>query len=487
VNREKFAMKDILLLSLFCLVALLGGGCFSLSPTYAPPAMPGGLPEEYREDAGWKTAAPQEALERGSWWEMFAEPELNGLMEELNRANQSVAVAAANLRQARARVGVARSALFPEFSAPASATRSRSEGAEARTNYSYGASARWEISFWNVLPALEEVKAQAEASAADYAALRLAMQAELAHAYFQLRSLDSRMDVYEATITAYSRALQLTQSQLRGGIVTRMDVDQAATQLASAEAQLAGLQRQRAELEHGIAILTGRMPSAYSLGRGKLTARTPAIPPGLPSTLLERRPDIAAAERRVAAANEQIGLARAAWFPVFSLGSDILGRGVGWHSAPVWTWSVGPTAALTIFQGGRRLAESDAAWAGYEAEVANYRQTVLEAFRDVEDSLSALRHLEREAKALGRAVESSRSALRIAMSQYQGGMTTYLQVVNSQTAALTNESGAIDARERRLAATVNLIKALGGGFRSRDLERLVATPPAAPARGSPGG
>ena len=470
-------MKGLLPLPLFCLAALLGGGCFSLSPAYTPPSVPGGLPEEYREDAGWKTAAPQEALERGSWWEMFDDPELNGLMEELNRANQSVAVAAANLRQARARVGVARASLFPEFSAPASATRSRAEGAEARTNYSYGISARWELNFWNALPALEAAKAQAEVSAADYAAMRLAMQAELAHAYFQLRSLDSRMNVYEATIKAYSRALQLTQSQLRGGIATRMDVDQAATQLASAEAQLAGLQQQRAELEHAIALLTGRMPSAYSIGRGKLTARTPAIPPGLPSTLLERRPDIAAAERRVAAANEQIGLARAAWFPVFSLGSELLGQGVGWHSAPVWAWSVGPSAALAIFQGGRRLSESDAALAGYEAEVANYRRTVLEAFRDVEDSLSALRYLERETAALDRAVESSRSALNIALSQYQGGMTTYLQVVSSQTAALTNESGAIDARERRLAATVNLIKALGGGFHSRDLERLVKAPP----------
>ena len=470
-------MKKWTIILLLGLWSLPLGGCFNLSPRYAPPAPPGSIPSAYKEEDGWKTAQPRETVERGPWWRVFSDPTLNGLMDQANTANQNIAVAAANLRQARSQISIARSALLPIVSAPASLTRSGSEGQSAATKYSYGFSAQWEISFWNAVPAFEAAKAQAEASAADYATMRLATQAELAQAYFQLRGMDGQTDLYESTIEAYKRAVALTRSQFLGGLVTRVDLDQAETQLAAAQAQLAGIKRQRAELEHGIAILTGQMPSAFSLPRASLASQLPAVPTGLPSELLERRPDVAGAERRVAVANEQIGLARAAWFPSLTLGGDYLGQAVGFRSAPVWTWSVGPSAALTLFQGGRRLAESDSAWAVYEAEVATYRQTVLEAFKDVEDNLSALRYLALEAEAQGRAVQSSLSALRLATSQYQGGLTTYLQVVTSQTTALSNERSAIEVQTQRLVATVNLIKALGGSFSTNELPGLVDTPP----------
>ena len=454
----------------FCLCLLLGG-CINLSPSYAPPEPLQPIPQEYKEEKGWKTATPSDALDRGPWWERFNDPELNRLMGLLNTANQDIAKAAANLRQARSQITAARSAFFPGVSLPASYTRSGGSGTGGMgmdggisTKYSVGISAQWEISFWNALPAFEAAKAEASASAADYATIRLSSQAELAQDYFQLRSLDVRLSLYEATIEAYQKALRITQSQYQGGIVTRADVAQAEAQLAQAEAQRLGLLRQRAEVEHAIAVLTGHFPSAFSLERSGLTATLPSVPTGLPSTLLERRPDIAAAERRVAAANQQIGVARAAWFPTFNLGGSRALEALGWHAAPVTVWSLGPSAAQSLFEGGKHLADNESAWAGYEASVADYRTTVLQSFKDVEDNLSALNYLAQEAAAQERAVESSRLALRLALAQYQGGMTTYLQVVSAQTTALTNESNAIQVQEQRLIAAVNLIKALGGGW-----------------------
>ena len=466
-------MKKYIAILCVCLSPLLLGGCFNLSPTHERPPMPAPLPGEYKEENGWKTATPMEGMERGPWWEMFGDPSLNDLMRQLNAANQNIAVAAANLRQSRAQVSSARAAFLPGVSLPASATRSGGSTGPSSSSYSFGLSAQWEISFWNAVPAFEAAKAQAEATAADYAAMRLSTQAELAQNYFQLRTLDVQLSLYESTIAAYAKGVQLTRSQYQGGTVTPADVAQAEAQLASAEAQLASIENQRAQLEHGIAILTGQTPSSFSLTRAPLTARIPAVPTGMPSALLERRPDIAAAERRVAIANEQIGLARAAWFPSLSLGGSIMEQGAGWLTAPVQVWSLGPTAALSLFQGGKRLADSDAAQAGYEATVASYRQTVLQAFGDVENNLSALYFLEKEAAAQERAVMASQAALRLALSQYKGGMTTYLQVITSQTTALTNERSAIQVQGQRLNAAVGLIKALGGGWNASDLQELV--------------
>lgn len=457
------------------LCALLLGGCFNLSPAYRPPDM--FLPSEYKEEQGWKTSEPREQADRGPWWKVFDDPFLNDLMDQANRANQNIAVAAANLRQARAQTAVARSAFFPGVTAPASVSRSGADNRSAGTSFSYGGQAQWEISFWNALPNYEAAKAQVTASAADFATMRLSVQSELAQNYFQLRGLDGQMTLYESTIVAYRKALELTQSQLRGGIVTRMDVDQAASQLAGVEAQLATVKRQRAQLEHAVAVLTGQTPSSFNLARGELAAHIPGVPAELPSVLLERRPDVAAAERRVAVANQQIGLARAAWFPTVSLGGEYIGTGTGWHAAPLWAWSVGPSAALSIFSGGRHLAENEAAWAAYEAEVASYRQTVLEAFRDVEDCLSDLEHLKVGAEAQDRALTASQSALKVADSQYRGGLTTYLQVVTSQEAVLSAGRSAIELQSERLQTTVGLIKALGGGFRTEDLQVLEKSPP----------
>lgn len=462
-------MKKTLLLPLCCICLALLGGCVNLSPKYARPELAEAMPEQYKEEEGWHTGRPMADLDRGSWWEMFGDPALNELMGKLNAANQNIAQAAANLRQARAQADVARSAFFPSLSLPASAARAGTEGGGPRTTYSIGASNQWEISFWNALPGYEAAKAQTEASAADLATMRLAMQAELAQNYFQLRAYDVQQSLYESTIKAYKRAVELTRSQYRGGIVTPADVSQAEAQLAMAEAQYTAVQRQRSLLEHAIAVLVGQLPSSFSLERDTLSATLPNIPTGLPSRLLERRPDIAAAERLVASANQQIGLARAAWFPTLSIGGDFLFQGTSWIGSSIYTWSVGPSAALSLFEGGRHLAENESAWAAYEAQVAAYRQSALQAFREVEDNIGALRYLETESKAHDRAVKASREALRLSLSQYEGGMTTYLQVVTNQTTVLSNERSAIDVQAQRLIAAVDLIKALGGGWREEDI------------------
>jgi len=459
-----------------CLLTLCLGGCVNLSPVYFPPELMQPMPVEYKEEDGWRTARPQDAIERGPWWEIFADPTLNALISQADEANQNIAIAAANLRQARARIGTARASLLPGVGASAAAIRSGADNRPMSSNFVYGVQAQWEISFWNVLPNFEAARAQATASAADFATMRLVVQAELARSYFQLRGLDEQKSLYEYTIASYRMAVRLTESQLRGGIVSRMDVDQSHAQLATAEAQLATIKRQRAILEHAVAVLVGQIPSMYSLERGTLAAQIPGVPEALPATLLERRPDVAAAERRVAAANQQIGVVRAAWLPTLNLGGDYVGVGAVWNSV-LWTWSVGPVAAVTIFSGGRRLAENDAAWAAYEAVVAAYRQTVLEAFRDVEDSLSNLAYLKISAEAQDRAVRASRSALHIAESQYRGGMTTYLQVVSSQEVLLSAQRSAIELQSLRLQNTVGLIKALGGGFEAGDLHMLVQSPP----------
>lgn len=458
---------------LFLSAALLGG-CLNLSPDYAPPPLHTPMPSAYKEEGGWKMATPGENLDRGNWWEDFRDPVLNGLIRQADAANQDLAVAAANLREARAQIAVARSALMPGVSLPASLTRSGSEGSSPGTNYSFGVSAQWEISFWNALPALEAAKYTTEASAADLATIRLAVRAELAQSYFQLRVFDAQSFLLEETADVYAKAVALTRSRYRGGLVTPLDVAQAEAQLADAQAQLAALQRQRAAYEHAVAVLAGQAASSFSLPAAEFVAEAPSVPPGVPSGLLERRPDIAAAERRAAAANQQIGLTRAAWFPSLTLGASYLGEGTGWLTAPVYTWSVGPSAVLEIFQGGGRLAQSDAARAAYEAEVGAYRQTVLVAVREVEDALSALRYLEKESAERKRALDASREALRLAMSQYRGGMTTYLDVVSSQNTVLENERSVVNLRGERLAASVGLIKALGGGWRVDDMSSALA-------------
>ena len=455
----------------FLLVALACAGC--LSPTYVRPPLTDSMPVEFKEDKGWHTARPADTLDRGNWWERFGDAELNNLMHKAHTANQSIALAAANFRQARTQVASARSAFMPAANLSGSAMRGADEVRPSPTGlYKAGLGASWELTFWNTIPAFEAARAQSEASAADYATMRLAVQSELAQTYFQLRTLDSQIALYASTITAFRKAVELTQSQLRGGMITASDVAQAEAQLAAAEAEAASLTRQRAELEHSIAIITGQIPSNFSLPKQGLGATLPKVPPALPATLLERRPDVSAAERRVMAANEEIGVARAAWLPSITLGGSTGYESTAWHSAPVSVWSLGPSLAMSIFQGGKLMAQSDAAQAAYEAAVAQYRQTVLQAFKDVEDALSALELLKTEQEARGRAVKASQAALDLSLSQYRAGLITYLQVVNTQTVALTNQRNAIQVQGQRLVATVSLVKALGGGFSDKEIASL---------------
>jgi NodT family efflux transporter outer membrane factor (OMF) lipoprotein len=455
---------------LLCIIPLVLSLAGCLSPTYTTPAPSDTIPHAYKEEDGGRAARPADDAPKGDWWLTFNDPTLNGLIAEADAANQNIASAAANLRRARAQAATARAAFFPTLGATGSALRASNADGPTTASYSGGMSAQWEVSFWNAIPAYEASKAGVQATAADYASMRLLIRAEVAQNYFQLRTLDMQHDLYESTIAAYAKAVQLTRSQFREGMVTASDVAQAEAQLASAEAQLAALDGQRATLEHSLAVLLGKLPSNFTLERGELTASLPNTPTGLPGTLLERRPDIAGAERRVAVANEMIGVARAAWFPTVTLGASGILSG-DWLTAPLTTWSLGPQAALSLFDGGKRLAQSDVAWAEYEGTVATYRQTVLDAFKDVEDSLSSLTWLARQAEAQDRAVAASETALRLSLSQYRGGMTTYLQVVSTQTAALTARRQAIEVQGQRLASSVNLIKALGGGFQRGDLDK----------------
>ena len=460
----------MLCLRLFCCcAALLVCGC--LSPTYTPPQLNEPVPQEFKHVGDWKPATPGDTLDRGNWWKKFNDSGLNELMEQLNAGNQKVALAAASFRQMRSQVDAARSSFFPTLSLPGTVQRADA-GSGITNTYSYGLRSSWEVNFWNTIPAFDAAKAAEASSAADYATMRLAMQAELAQSYFQLRTLDVQHALYESTIAAFAKGVQLTRSQYLGGIVTPADVAQAEAQLAAAEAQMADIDRQRAQMESAIAILVGQLPSTFSLAPATLTSTLPVVPRDLPSALLERRPDIASAERQVAVANEKIGLARAAWFPSITLNAEALNKAATWMAAPITVWSMGPTAALSLFEGGKRIAESDAAQAGFEAAVATYRQTVLEGFKEVEDNLAALNFLATQAEAQNRAVTASQMALRLSLSQYKGGLTTYLQVVSTQATALSNQRSAIQIEGQRLIATVNLIKALGGGWNAEALKAL---------------
>lgn len=449
---------------------LLLQGC--LSPTYERPTLLEPMPGSYKEEGGWKTATPGDALERGRWWERFEDATLNELMVKAHSANQNIAIAAANFRQARTQVASARADFMPRFEGSATGERRGVDRSPHTSRYTAGTTASWELTFWNTLPAFEAARAQTEASAADYSTMKLAVESELAQAYFQLRTLDGQLSLYEDTVAAYGKAVTLTQNQYAAGMVTLADVAQAETQLASAEAEQAALQRQRAEMENALAVLIGQLPTSFYLKRGKMPQAIPAIPADIPSALLERRPDVAGAERLVMVANEEIGIARAAWFPTLNLGGSFGLESSAWHGSPLEVWSVGPSLGLSIFEAGKKLAASDAAQAKYESTVASYRQTVLEAFKDVEDNLAALHHMENEAMARAKAVASANTALRMVTAQYQAGITSYLQVVTSQTTSLANERQAIQVQGQRLIASVGLIKALGGGWDSGELAAM---------------
>jgi len=463
-------------------VATLLAAC-AAGPDYVRPTL--ALPAAYKEDGPWKTAEPQPADSHQPWWESYRDPTLNTLMQDAERANQSIRQAEAQYRQARAIANAARAALWPSVGVNAGAQRAltNTNGIKEGNSYSLDLAASWEPDLWgSVRRSIESGEAGAQAGADDLAAAHLSIQAALAQDYLQLRITDLQRDLYAATIEAYTRALKLTQAQHAAGVTLLSDVALAESQLTTAQAQAVDLEAQRSQLEHAIAILTGRTPADFSLAPASAAqpfdAQLPAAPGGLPSQLLERRPDIAAAERRAALANANIGVARAAYFPTLQLNASggFSAAGLGsLFDTPSRVWSLGAALAQTLFDGGLRRAHDAQAVAAYDAAVAAYKQTVLTGFQQVEDNLAVLRILDREVDLQAKAVAASQLAERLALSQYRAGTANYLSVVTAQTLSLSNQRTAVQLRGRQLAASVSLITATGGGWTAADSPHPVAS------------
>lgn len=430
--------------------------------------------------ANWKTAQPTEATVRGPWWELFGDPRLDALEERITVSNHTLRAAEASFAQARAAVQFSRVGLGPQVRTSSGASSSSLSGNRASStirgtnaDFIVQADVSYEIDVWGrVRGTIEASRATAQASAADLEAISLSLHAELAIAYFALRASDTDRALLDRAVATYGQALELTQNRFRGGIAAGADVAQAETQLQTARAQSIDVQVQRAQLEHAIGVLAGQSASTFSLPAAPLSIDPPQIPPGLPSELLERRPDIAAGERRVAAANAQVGVARTAYYPLLSL----TGNG-GFESASLgkWItglsnfWTIGPAAVLSVFDAGRRRATNTQVRAAYQQTVESYQQVVLVAFREVEDSLAVLRILEEEARVQADAVAAAERSLALAENRYRGGVVSYLEVITAQNAALANQRTAAAIRARRISATVLLIKALGGGWKASEL------------------
>ena len=462
------------ILALAAMLTLLGA-C-TADPKYLRPDV--ATPAAYKEASDWKIAQPRDTVKRGKWWEIFRDAQLNALAEQVDISNQNVRIAEARFRQARALVQSARAGLFPSVKGRGSVTRSGSASGAARsggptTAYDASIDAGWEVDLWGrVRNTVELNVAGAQASAADLEAVRLSAQAELALNYFQLRVLDGQRQLLGNSVAAYQKSLDLTRNRYAAGVAGKVDVVQAETQLKSTQAQAIDIGAQRAQLEHAIAILIGRPPAEFALAPVPLNLEVPTVPLGLPSELLERRPDIAAAERRVAAANAQVGVAKSAFFPALTLSASAGFQNSSlaqWLTVPSRFWAVGPAIAQSIFDAGLRRALTAQAIAVYDANVAAYRQTVLGGFQEVEDNLAALHTLGQEAGVQADAVEAARQSVELTLNQYKAGTVSYLNVVAVQTAQLTNERTAASILGRRLTAAVTLVKALGGGWSAADL------------------
>jgi len=454
-----------------------------VGPDYVRPSAP--MTPAFKETEGWKIAEPRDHLPRGAWWEIFGDPELNALQAQLDPANQNLRIAEARLREARAAIRFNRAALFPTLSASAGLSAVRPSGNQPFRSQStnLGSSGdllasidlSYEVDLWGrIHRTVAAARHEATATAADLETARLSLHAELAMDYFELRAVDAQQQLLDETVQAFEAALRLTTTRFQGGAAPKSDVAQAQTQLDTTRAQTTDVTVQRAQLEHAIAILLGRPPADFGLPPRPLDTRPPSIPVGLPSQLLERRPDIAAAERRVAEANEQIGIAKAAYYPALVLNASVGFEGSTFGNllnASSLVWAVGASLTQTIFDGGRRRATSDAARAGYDATVAAYRQTTLTAFQQVEDNVAALRILEEEARQQRQAVQSAQQSLQLFTIRYRGGVDNYLQVITAQTVTLSNQRTEIDILGRRMTASVLLVKALGGGWDVTDLPK----------------
>jgi NodT family efflux transporter outer membrane factor (OMF) lipoprotein len=453
----------------------------SFTPTYTAPPGSAPPPTAYQEAGDWKVAEPMDAQPRGDWWTIFQDPQLNALETKVSAANQDIKAAVARLAQARAETRIQRAGLFPTLNVGSAASRGRASpnsptfprGAEATYgNFDLEADLSYELDVWGrVRNSVNSAKASQQASAADLATLDLSIHAELATDYFNLRGEDAQQVLLEKTVEDYSRSLQLTENLYKGGGAAVADVEQARAQLETARTQAADTRLQRALSEHAIAVLIGESPSAFHLETEPLApdAAPPPIDPGLPSALLERRPDVAGAERRVAAANFNIGVARAAYFPQFNLAASFGYDSVhssNWLSAPSRMWSVGPTGVLSVFDAGRHRAQSDQAHALFDEQVADYRNVVLTAYQEVEDNLAALRHLQEESVSQAAAVTATGNALQQSQYRYKAGLVTYLEVVTNETANLQAQLSNMSIQIRRMSAGVLLVKALGGGWQS---------------------
>ena len=447
-------------------IALSLAGC-TVGPAYQRPSAPESA--AFKELEGWVPAAPADALERGPWWQLFGDPVLDSLVAGIEVSNQNVAVAAANYAGARAAVQQQRAALFPSVSLGLSGDRSGVRGQGADTSYRLNLGGSWEPDVWGRLRAgVTSAQAGAEASAADLAAARLSSQGELASNYFTVRALDAQSALLARTISGYERELQITQNRFNVGIAARTDVLQAQTQLANARSEALSLRRQRAQFEHAIAVLVGKAPSQFALAPNPdWKVSLPEVPVGVPATLLQRRPDIAAAERDVAAANAEIGIARAAYFPNIGL-SGSLGSGgsrVGdLFSVSNAAWSFGLSAAQTIFNAGATRASVAGAEARHQAAVARYRQTVLDAFADVEDQLSATRVLAQQQELRRQASEAADLVEQQIMNRYRAGQVGYTEVVQAQVTALAARRSLVQVQSDRQTVAVALIQSLGGGW-----------------------
>jgi NodT family efflux transporter outer membrane factor (OMF) lipoprotein len=446
----------------------------------APPAYKEQPPVTAEELGSWKTAQPGDDASRGKWWMIYSDPHLNALEEQINISNQTLKAAEAQFRQARALVHLNRAGNYPTITTSPSISASRPSANRSSTGTSKISgdfllpfTIAYEPDLWGrVRIAVEGSVASAQASAADIESTRLLFQAELAADYFQLRTLDMEKQLLESSVKDYEKALELTTNRFKGGVASRLDVSQAETQLETTQAQAVDVGVERAQLEHAMALLTGQPASTFSIAPASQKIEPLPVPPGLPSTLLERRPDIAAAERRVAAANAQVGLAKTAYYPLLNLVGSVgleSSHISSWFSWPSRLWSVGPSLAQTLFDGGKRRAQTEQFQAAYDATVASYREGVLSAFQEVEDNLAALRILAEEARIQDTAVKSSDQSVVLSINQYKGGVATYLQVIIAQSAALGNKRTALNILQRQMTANILLIKALGGGWDSARL------------------
>jgi NodT family efflux transporter outer membrane factor (OMF) lipoprotein len=464
---------------------LLSTGCMK-GPKYARPTAP--VPTAFKETppAGWKEAQPSDEKIRGKWWELYNDAGLNALEEQVALSNQNVLAAEANYRVAKAAVRVARSGLFPTISTSPTITTSGVGGrtitggatgtagsggtniSGVTTRYLLPIDVSWQVDVWGAIRrSIASNVDLAQAAEAELENVRLLYQSEVALDYFQLHGLDGERDLLERTLKSYGEFLDLTRKRFEGGVATDADVAQAEAQFYNTQTELTDLGVSRAQLEHAIAVLIGKPPANLTLQARILQAPPPAVPVALPSTLLERRPDIADAERRVASANEQIGIAKAAFYPALTLSATAGFQStsfLNWLTWPSRFWSAGPQLAQTLFDAGRRRGQLQIAEAQYDATAANYRQTVLTAFQQVEDNLAELRILEQEGAELARAVSAAERSLAVSSAQYSAGTAPYLQVLIAQTVVLGDQRAIINLLTRRLSASVNLIQALGGGW-----------------------